>query len=170
MSDRMDDTSTLVPLIGTYTILIASGIYWFYFRKEKLNDDSQTKQSSLSSTSTSTSSTTKPKQQQQTSQTSQTSQQRLKNVWDAPRNQTSQQKTTHSNDKPFGSSYYYAHNNPNAKGGYKDGLKMEDYTMNGPRLLAKGGTPVTITTIEQEEKKGMTTDEALSESVICWEA
>lgn len=47
------------------------------------------------------------------------------------------------NDKPFGSSYYYAHNNPNATGGYKDGLAMEDYTMNGPRLLSKSSGVVT---------------------------
>ena len=44
--------------------------------------------------------------------------------------------------KPFGSSYYYAHNNPHPTGGYKDGLRMEDYAMNGPRLLRKGGKPV----------------------------
>lgn len=42
-------------------------------------------------------------------------------------------------DKPFGSKYYYAHNNANSTGGYKDGLRMEDYTMNGPRLLARNG-------------------------------
>jgi hypothetical protein len=42
-------------------------------------------------------------------------------------------------DKPFGSKYYYAHNNPSSTGGYKDGLRMEDYTMNGPRLLARNG-------------------------------
>jgi hypothetical protein len=47
-------------------------------------------------------------------------------------------------DKPFGSSYYYAHNNSNAKGGYSDGLRMEDFTMNGPRLLSKGGKPVVV--------------------------
>jgi hypothetical protein len=45
--------------------------------------------------------------------------------------------------KPFGSSYYYAHNNSYNTGGYKDGLTMEDYTMNGPRLLSRGGLPVT---------------------------
>ena len=44
--------------------------------------------------------------------------------------------------KPFGSSYYYAHNNHQSKGGYSDGLRMEDYTMNGPRLLSKNGTPI----------------------------
>jgi hypothetical protein len=48
----------------------------------------------------------------------------------------------HSKTKKFSSSYYYAHNNPNAIGGYKDGLQMEDYTMNQPRLLTKGGKPV----------------------------
>jgi hypothetical protein len=45
-----------------------------------------------------------------------------------------------SNNKPFGSQYYYAHNSSNAAtGGYKDGLRMEDYAMNGPRLLSKNG-------------------------------
>lgn len=45
-------------------------------------------------------------------------------------------------EMPFGSSYYYAHNNSKANGGYKDGLRMEDYTMNGPRLLSRGGKPI----------------------------
>jgi hypothetical protein len=40
-------------------------------------------------------------------------------------------------EKPFASSYYYAHNNSKTTGGYKDGLRMEDYTMNGPRLLSR---------------------------------
>ena len=44
--------------------------------------------------------------------------------------------------KPFSSSYYFAHNNPNTSGGYKDGLRMEDFTMNEPRLLSKGGKPI----------------------------
>jgi hypothetical protein len=48
-------------------------------------------------------------------------------------------KEASGSSRPFGSSYYYAHNNPGAKGGYKDGLRMEDYAMNGPRLLARGG-------------------------------
>lgn len=47
-------------------------------------------------------------------------------------------------DKPFKSSYYYAHNNPDTTGGYKDGLRMEDYAMNGPRLLSKGGKKMTV--------------------------
>lgn len=47
-------------------------------------------------------------------------------------------------DKPFGSSYYYAHNNSKTTGGYKDGLRMEDYTMNGPRLLSRNGSAVSL--------------------------
>lgn len=45
-------------------------------------------------------------------------------------------------DKPIASSYYYAHNSHSKTGGYKDGLRMEDYTMNGPRLLSRGGSRV----------------------------
>ena len=45
-------------------------------------------------------------------------------------------------EKPIGSSYYYAHNTNSNTGGYKDGLRMEDYTMNQPRLLSRGGQPV----------------------------
>ena len=68
-------------------------------------------------------------------------------VWEERRkkgisNSTNNSKETEQTNKPFGSSYYYAHNNSSAKGGYTDGLKIEDYTMNGPRLLSKGGQPV----------------------------
>ena len=51
-------------------------------------------------------------------------------------------KKVNSSDRPFGSSYYYAHNNSNSKGGYADGLRAEDYVMNGPKLLSKGGVRV----------------------------
>jgi hypothetical protein len=57
-----------------------------------------------------------------------------------------------SEEKPFQSSYYYAHNNPSAKGGYKDGLRMEDYTMNQPRLLSRNGSRVSSNEdVEQNE-------------------
>jgi hypothetical protein len=57
-----------------------------------------------------------------------------------------------SEEKPFQSSYYYAHNNPSAKGGYKDGLRMEDYTMNQPRLLSRNGSRVSSNEdLEQNE-------------------
>lgn len=70
----------------------------------------------------------------------------LKNVFDAFRKNNSSSSSVGKNrqpdGKPFGSSYYYAHNNPNAKGGYKDGLRMEDYVMNQPRLLSVDGKAV----------------------------
>lgn len=67
----------------------------------------------------------------------------LKNIWDErKRNGTTETETIHKTDsdgKPFGSSYYYAHNSLRKTGGYTDGLRMEDYQMGTPRLLSKGG-------------------------------
>eukprot|EP00804_Cyclotella_cryptica_P013320 CCRYP_019817-RA/>CCRYP_019817-RA protein AED:0.20 eAED:0.20 QI:214/-1/1/1/-1/1/1/195/345 len=61
---------------------------------------------------------------------------------------------TNNVERPFGSSYYYAHNNPNSKGGYTDGLRAEDYVMNGPRLLSKGGVPVAEEPLSSEADGG----------------
>jgi hypothetical protein len=58
----------------------------------------------------------------------------------APSNAPAKNSNQGSSSRPFGSSYYYAHNNPQAKGGYKDGLRMEDYAMNGPRLLTRNSS------------------------------
>jgi hypothetical protein len=87
----------------------------------------------------------------------------LKNVWDAPRNNVTTGMLPLDDDddddnkknadnptkktRKFASSYYYAHNNPKAIGGYKDGLRLEDYTMNQPRLLSvkKSSTSSTST-------------------------
>ena len=81
---------------------------------------------------------TRPRKEK--SKKSSTAATKLKNIWNtAGTTSSGSGKKSYNGDKPFGSSYYYAHNDPNAKGGYKDGLKMEDYTMNGPRLLSKGG-------------------------------
>jgi hypothetical protein len=57
-----------------------------------------------------------------------------------------------STDRPFGSSYYYAHNSANSKGGYADGLRAEDYVMNGPKLLSKGGVRVDHERDEQPDE------------------
>jgi hypothetical protein len=65
-------------------------------------------------------------------------------------------KTLAANEKPFKSSYYYAHNNPGATGGYSDGLNMEDFTMNGPRLLSRSGTPL----VSQEDAQNPEVDPA----------
>jgi hypothetical protein len=87
-----------------------------------------------------------------------------KDVWEERRKRgvtaSSSAGKTSAADKPFGSSYYYAHNNPNATGGYKDGLRMEDYTMNQPRLLSKGGVPAEpseTTTVESSTASEPTT-------------
>jgi hypothetical protein len=76
----------------------------------------------------------------------------LKNVWEVGQSKMGGDAAKKSHDdKPFGSKYYYAHNNPGATGGYKDGLRMEDYRMNGPRLLSKGGQGVDDTAATSEE-------------------
>jgi hypothetical protein len=76
----------------------------------------------------------------------------LKNVWEVGQSKMGGDATKKSHeDKPFGSKYYYAHNNPGATGGYKDGLRMEDFRMNGPRLLSKGGLGVEDTAAASEE-------------------
>lgn len=65
----------------------------------------------------------------------------LKNIWEERRRNGSTKaeiQRTDSDGKPFGSSYYYAHNSLRKTGGYTDGLKMEDYQMGTPRLLSKG--------------------------------
>ncbi|KAL9180344.1 hypothetical protein ACHAXT_008314 [Thalassiosira profunda] len=59
-----------------------------------------------------------------------------------------------SADRPFESSYYFAHNQHSTGGGYKDGLRAEDYVMNGPKLLSKGGVRV------EDEQKSETGAEA----------
>lgn len=69
-------------------------------------------------------------------------------------------KTTMANEKPFRSSYYYAHNNPGATGGYSDGLNMEDFTMNGPRLLSRSGTSL----VSQEDRQSSEGDPASTAS------
>lgn len=54
-------------------------------------------------------------------------------------------------EKPFGSKYYYAHNDSNTTGGYKDGLKLEDYRMNGPRLLSRNGLSIDETAANYDD-------------------
>ncbi|CAB9496217.1 p21 protein (Cdc42 Rac)-activated kinase [Seminavis robusta] len=85
-------------------------------------------------------------------------------VWEERRkrgiSKNSSKKNEQADGKPFGSSYYYAHNSSNAKGGYSDGLQMEDFTMNGPRLLAKNG--VAVDTLKEEEAEGATEETTIT--------
>jgi len=70
----------------------------------------------------------------------------LKNVFDVPQPLpkvgNGGEEKNGEKEKPFKSSYYYAHNQLKKTGGYTDGLKAHDYQMNGPRLLSKGGNRV----------------------------
>jgi hypothetical protein len=83
-----------------------------------------------------------------------------------PSTSTSKTTSIKHGDKPFGSSYYYAHNNSNAKGGYSDGLRMEDYTMNGPRLLSKGGNPVVLDDDGNNDNTGNDNDNNNNKQVV----
>lgn len=69
---------------------------------------------------------------------------RPKDIWKAGENKQASLKKPKAayTEKPFGSKYYYAHNDSKTTGGYKDGLEMEDYRMNGPRLLSVNGLSV----------------------------
>ena len=133
----------LSTLAGIGLLGVLFGIYrwWTTPNYKKSSSSSSSKSSSSSSSSTTP----------------------LKSVWDFNKalgrdSKGDATKKSHD-DKPFGSSYYYAHNNPNATGGYKDGLKMEDYTMNGPRLLSKGGMPV-----KEGEQKNVESEAILSQA------
>jgi len=82
----------------------------------------------------------------------------LLNVFDVSKKTPSQASAhkngTHSidNNRPFNSSYYYAHNN--SKVGYKDGLSMEDYVMNQPKLLSRNGVNIqpSLSSTSEESK------------------
>jgi hypothetical protein len=82
----------------------------------------------------------------------------LKNIWEERQKNGSaaleRTQKTDDDGKPFGSSYYYAHNSLRRTGGYKDGLRMEDYQMETPRLLSKGGVDI------RDQAPGTTTEDS----------
>lgn len=87
---------------------------------------------------------------------------KLKNVFSVkqkpPVSANGRSSTKACSDRPFESSYYFAHNKHSGGGGYTDGLKASDYVMNKPRLLSKGGVQVEMTDNSAE-------DESVSEDV-----
>lgn len=120
--------SPLVMSVLTVTLLITA---WFYYRNKK-SSRNKFDQDWAKELASSKSSPIPPEL-------------KIKDVWEERRQKgiassASCGERGGSVDRPFGSSYYYAHNNPNATGGYKDGLRMEDYTMNQPRLLSKSSS------------------------------
>jgi len=144
-----DEFSSLQLKAGILFVALAATVA-VYFRMLKPSEKTDWK-SELTSTKSSTKRTNDPQLD-------------FKDVWGERRKRgvtaSSSSGKTSAVDKPFGSSYYYAHNNPNATGGYKDGLRMEDYTMNQPRLLSKGG----VTASEQSEPSPSEVDDATATS------
>lgn len=150
MSSLLEMDSVYLVVSSGIVLIFSIAWYWYCYQHPNTNacskSASSTTQSFTTSTNTSGSSSSSSSSTRSTTTTTTT----LKNVWDAPRNHNpsflSSTKTKKAKgEKPFGSKYYYAHNNPNATGGYKDGLRMEDYTMNGPRLLSRNGKSVDST-------------------------
>mmetsp|Transcript_24864 Transcript_24864/g.51594 ORF Transcript_24864/g.51594 Transcript_24864/m.51594 type:complete len:435 (+) Transcript_24864:22-1326(+) len=171
IENRYGSNAIIISLVATNLILFGSAWVVLFSRKsssavavEKNRDVNDIKAQSPSSSSRSKQSSCgsdgdakrgiesqqKRTPQQTTSRQQVDQPQQLRNVFSvkqgppikaATSSKKSKQETT---ERPFGSSYYYAHNNPNSKGGYKDGLRAEDYVMNGPRLLSKGGVRMDV--------------------------
>jgi hypothetical protein len=141
------DSSAQLPLVAAAAVstLCIGLVSYMLMKPSKANKTTQKSAAAASSLATTSSASSSSKDRSTTTTN-------IKDdVWEERRRagiapaKTSTSKTVgavKNGDKPFGSSYYYAHNNSNAKGGYSDGLRMEDFTMNGPRLLSKGGKPV----------------------------
>ena len=128
--------------IGILVVLLAATVV-VYFQIPKSgtssnNNDKATNHRDLLDSS-------RPKPQNPKVNVSQAAPKPINDVWEERRKRgiahapTVVKQDSQETKKPFGSSYYYAHNSTKNKGGYSDGLKMEDFTMNGPRLLSKGG-------------------------------
>ncbi|KAK1749178.1 hypothetical protein QTG54_001117 [Skeletonema marinoi] len=100
-----------------------------------------------------------PKKESQVSNSSESnSEQKLRNVFSVkqkPPVSSNGGANAAGSDRPFESSYYFAHNKHSTGGGYKDGLRAEDYVMNGPKLLSKGGVRV-----EDEKSNSSVVDDA----------
>jgi len=95
---------------------------------------------------------------------------RLKDIWKVGESSHASSKKLKADyvEKPFGSKYYYAHNDSNTTGGYKDGLKIEDYRMNGPRLLSVNGLSVD-NDCREEKNNGGRENEAVAEAATTTE-
>lgn len=129
MADKWETFTEDVPYVLTVLVIVA--ILTIFIRKWMNNpwkkDNSWTKELSNSRVSGSRAQSAP-----------------LKNIWDERKKNGSTAadanvQRTDADGKPFGSSYYYAHNSLRKTGGYADGLRMEDYQMETPRLLSKNG-------------------------------
>jgi hypothetical protein len=139
-STSMMNSATALPVVGTVAFGLITIVSCSYLFRRKL-DKKFNETKSHSATDLQPSGTAEP--------SNPNSRKVVNDAWEERRQRGIQAASLHTKkditgkkDKPFGSSYYYAHNSTKTTGGYKDGLTMEDYTMNGPRLLSRNGTPV----------------------------
>lgn len=152
------ETATLSAAVATLGIAIALG--WLLLKRQQISkdenpsaDDAKDKGAKKVSTTTATPNTTSNNISNKATTTTTTTGVVIPSnlppvdVWAERRQRGIAAHSLHhrpagDKTKKIASSYYYAHNDSSTTGGYKDGLKMEDFAMNGPRLLSKGGKPV----------------------------
>jgi len=139
----LDDyiTPQTAVIIATVLVIIASALLFFSKPKQTTSFDDliNSKETWTTSANEEAKAELKPEQSEAKSSDDPT---KLKNVFDVKQpapfvNPKGEQKSDEEKPKPFKSSYYYAHNQLKKTGGYSDGLKAEDYQMNGPKLLSK---------------------------------
>jgi hypothetical protein len=137
------DSSSPLPLMAVAAVsTLCIGLVSYVLMKPSSKAAKKKTDKSSSSTISATSSLNRPSTSSKNNKDDVWEERRRKGIAPAKTSTSKTSGNVMTGDKPFGSSYYYAHNNSNAKGGYSDGLRMEDFTMNGPRLLSKGGKPV----------------------------
>eukprot|EP00535_Pseudo-nitzschia_heimii_P010300 CAMPEP_0197191148 /NCGR_PEP_ID=MMETSP1423-20130617/22859_1 /TAXON_ID=476441 /ORGANISM="Pseudo-nitzschia heimii, Strain UNC1101" /LENGTH=337 /DNA_ID=CAMNT_0042643703 /DNA_START=38 /DNA_END=1051 /DNA_ORIENTATION=- len=135
---RNQDITFLVAVGVSAAVGLAAFLYFDKKRNLKSNDKND-KSSASSKSATSKGSSIRPKD--------------IWKVGESKHDGLKKPKAAYE-EKPFGSKYYYAHNDSNTTGGYKDGLKMEDYRMNGPRLLSVNGKFVDVGAEKDSDNHG----------------
>ena len=134
------NSASLPVVVGTIGVGLITIVSCSYFFRKKCDNNVKEKESQPTAGLQSTGASEPAKPMKSTT---------VNDVWEERRQRGIQAASLHTKkditgkkEKPFGSSYYYAHNSTKTTGGYKDGLTMEDFTMNGPRLLSRNGNPV----------------------------
>lgn len=135
--------------VSTLMFVAAVCVFWLSKRSRDCNPSEEQQQRVV-----------EPKKESQVINSENNSEKKLRNVFSVkqkPPVSSNGGAKAGGTDRPFESSYYFAHNKHSSGGGYKDGLRAEDYVMNGPKLLSKGGVRV------EEEKSSGDEDEADTE-------
>lgn len=150
ISSTFSSSWTLLLFGCCTTVMIGSSVVYVYIKRRRRRSNTTSNKSShiSSSFSSNNNSLRYDSNDNNTTTTTTTSENNNNNnkpmdAWEERRSRgvaihsLHERKDVNKSSKPFGSSYYYAHNSTKVTGGYTDGLRMEDYTMNQPRLLSK---------------------------------